>query len=224
MNVWSTRLVVILALAFAVPASAGAMEIPKGCTDKCEQQFSVLSDLDASTSIRLIEQAFGVPTKEAKNKRFSVTTYRGVSADLHILQSSKTAKRLAFSVVARDFGPAASKHVPTPLLWTTEPRILERATMTLALENCEGNVKNASQKLSLAWTPACYFGGPGSYKYYSFLFYMNGADCDKSIEDIPFRFEKLSCKNQKGALPAVGEFVALQIQSTRPADVEAEFS
>lgn len=205
-------------------ASGSASQGPGQCNQQCKQQSAVLADLDENTSIRLVEQAFGVPVKEAKGKQFSITTYRGVSADLHILQSTGTNKRVAYSVIARDFDPAAARYVPTPLLWRTEPRVLERATMDMALDSCSGDVNHASQKHSLAWTPACYFGGPGSYRHYSFLFYMDGADCDKYIDDSPFKFEKLDCKNRKGALPAVGEFVALGIQSVQPADVEAEFS
>jgi len=205
-------------------AGGSALQNPVSCNERCKQQSAVLSDLDANTSIRLIEQAFGVPVKEAKGKQFSITTYRGVLADLHILQATDTMKRLAFSVVAKDFNPAVARYLPTPLLWRTEPRVLGQATMDMALDSCSGDVSHASQKHSLAWTPACYFGGPGSYKYYSFLFYMNGADCDKYIDDAPFKFEKLDCKNRKGALPAVGEFVAIEIQSVQPGDVEAEFS
>ena len=54
----------------------------------------------------------------------------------------------------------------------------------------------------------------GSYRNHSFLLYMNGADCDKTVDDVPFKFEKLSCKSLDSALPAVGSFVALDIAVT----------
>ncbi len=141
--------------------------------------------------------------------------YRGTHTDLLILLAAKSTKRLAYAVIVRDFDPKHTQYVPTPLLSATEPRTLNKVTVELALNNCVGDLSLVNTKIDLAWTPACYFGGSGSYKNHSLLFYINGADCEKSIDDAPFRFDGLKCQNLKNALPAVGEFVEFELSSTQ---------
>jgi hypothetical protein len=188
--------------------------IPPNCENECRRQYIALSELDPDTSQRYIEQAFGAPLKEANRDSLLITMYRGVYADLFVISERRRKDRIAFAVTVRNLNPENAKYVATPLLWL-EKRNLTDITMKNALPTCRGDVKFAHLKLGLAWTPACYFGAPGSYEDYSFLLYMNGADCDKSIgEDIP-SFEKLRCQSLENAVPAVGLFVTLNSEMSK---------
>lgn len=184
------------------------MGSPSDCLNKCNDQFIALSKIDEFTSIRSIEQAFGPPSKEATSKRLSIAVYSGVYVELLIVVDPRSKKRLAYAVAAKLLDPKVAKYIPMPLLWQGEST-LAHFSMRQAIELCSGNVKLVDLNQSVGWTPACEFGGSGRYKPHSFLLYMNGADCDKSLDDRPYLIERLQCKNLVGALPAVASFVLL---------------
>ncbi|SNT61595.1 hypothetical protein SAMN05216374_5933 [Tardiphaga sp. OK246] len=203
-----TAAALILALFFPELTMAKTIEAPSDCLNKCNDQFIALSKIDEFTSIRSIEQAFGPPSREATAKRLSITVYSGVYAELLIVVDPKLKKRLAYAVVAKLLDSKVAKYIPMPLLWQGESTLAD-ISMRQAIELCSGNVDLVDLKQSVGWTPACEFGGSGRYKPHSFLLYMNGADCDKSLDDSPFLIERLQCKSLAGALPAAASFVLL---------------
>src|SRR5262249_15912816 len=123
-------------------------------------------------------------------KDVELLTLRGLGADellgVAIVAASKNKNyvRIPFLNMGQ-YNPASRKDE----LFTT----LDKLTLPFLKSSCEGAVEDIDARYAVMWTPNCYFGRPGTYKNYSFLFEIS--DCKNKKPTIldAFQFNDLTC-------------------------------
>jgi hypothetical protein len=70
---------------------------------------------------------------------------------------------------------------------------LDKLTLPFLKDSCEGAVEHIDAKYAFMWTPNCYFGRPGGYMNYSFLFEISGCKNKKDSILDAFQFSELTC-------------------------------
>lgn len=176
--------------------------VPKDCFFDCKEQYQLLDTFGDFTSDEAIRKAFGDPTERAKGAQYEVIRYVGSDVEFLIVNSAKDARRLAVAVFSRE--KASKARIPYLSLGTGFGEklkwifTLNDVELDFARERCENNpIGGADARYFYFWTPKCYFGRPGRYKNYSFLYYFDPA-C-KGVKDAlsEFRFQDLKCPKEK---------------------------
>jgi hypothetical protein len=196
-------------ICFAAMANAQAEDQPpKDCFFDCKEQYFLLKSYGDFTSADAVKAAFGEPTDRAKGKKYEVTKYEGAAGEFFILKLVGSDKMLGVGLFAKDDG--AKARIPYLHLGEGEPGTsayrtfftLKDITLDYAIQSCPGTVDDiggagwVGGQMRIFWTPKCYFGYPGTYMNYSFLFDV--PDCKPYIA-FPLKKEFRKPSEDKGA-------------------------
>ena len=232
------------------PSKVEAKEAPKGVTvamaptaagEDGLRDLTALRDaingLSDNTTDERLHELFGAPAERTALKG---ETYRGqemvlerYAAGPYSLYVVKAKAEFIGYGIARASEPAAKGR--TPLIFLSQAngwKNLEELTIGTVKGSCdpvqEGEAAATLAPVpeggtaQLAATPKCYFGRPGNYAHYAFVYAMGGAalpgkDCeaDYASIDSPGAFSKLSCAAYLDRKP---EFVFM----TRKDDVDVQ--
>ena len=196
----------------AAEGTAPGQRVPQGCVSECKKQYELLASLNDFTTSEKIESVFGVPSARAKGNQYELVQYEGVVVDFFTLKLLATQKRVGVGIVVKE-NPA---HARIPFLhmgrgvsegdtkWYFTAKDID---LSFA-RGCEGQVDGVDAKHAYFWTPRCYFGKPGSYKNYSFLFWgEDSLDCTSKFSVGPFSMRDIDCEKATEVTPT-GVFVS----------------
>jgi uncharacterized protein YecT (DUF1311 family) len=180
--------------------------VPADCLGDCAKQYLFLGEYGDFTPADYTKQNFGEPRQVGRGAHYKITRYTG--ADVEFLTLDKDGRRIGVAVIALH-QKFAHARIPYLGLGRDEPNssntrwyhTLGQTNLAFVKDSCEGIVQNVDAKFGFFWTPKCYFGRPGGYKYYSFLFDITGcSNGEKSVFD-KFQLAEFSCPNEDTRFP-----------------------
>ncbi len=199
---------------------------PPDCFLLCKEQYIFLSEYGPHTPTALIATAFGQPKQVALGKKFAISRYAGESFDFITLRN-RSAKDVDVGVAVRSTGKKAS-HARIPYLHMGDTPENSKATrwffnlgaftLQYLKSRCEVGTIESDARYHVFWTPTCYFGRPGSYQNYSFLF--SAVDCNDNLAKI--RFDRLQCKDESKRQPLMA-FVSGEENPRKLAEYISQF-
>jgi hypothetical protein len=175
-------------------------DVPPGCKGQCEKQYILLANFNEHTPESYIRQKFGEPREVARGAHAKLSRYTGKDVELLTLRGLAADELMGVAIVALnknkqyaripflnmgDYNPISRKSE----LFTA----LDKLTLAYLKSSCQGAVQDIDAKFAVMWTPNCYFGRPGSYMNYSFLFEVSGCKNKKPTILDAFQFSDLTC-------------------------------
>jgi hypothetical protein len=177
-----------------------ARDVPTGCKGPCEKQYVLLANFSEHTTESYIRQTFGEPREVAKGAHARLSRYTGKDVELLTLRGLVDDELLGVAIVAASNN---KNYARIPFLnmgrYNTARRkselflTLDKMSLSFLKGDCEGAVDDIDAKFEVMWTPNCYFGRPGSYMNYSFLFEVSGCKNKKPTILDAFQFSDLTC-------------------------------
>lgn len=143
--------------------------LPQDCRDQCEAEFELMEDFSVLTKTSDIERVFGSGRNLQTSAGYHVDWHQREQAAFVVVRRAGTKSREAVAIFRNTQQP---HHIRIPYLGLIDgdTRIATLADTSLSYlkQNCFGPVVGAER--GRFWTPACYFGRPGTYRAYHFLF------------------------------------------------------
>lgn len=151
--------------AFADDRSA----LPQNCRGQCEAEFELMEDFSVLTKTSDIERVFGPGRILQTSADYQIDVHQREQTAFLVVRRPGTKSREAVAVF-RNNQHAHHSRIPYLGLIDGDTRITTLADTTISYlkQNCFGPVVGAER--GRFWTPACYFGRPGTYMAYHFLF------------------------------------------------------
>jgi hypothetical protein len=148
-----------------------------------------------------IRQILGEPREVAKGAHAQLSRYTGKDVELLTLRDLAADELLGVAIVAvgknKNYARIPFLHMGeyNPASRKTESFMtLDRLTLPFLKGHCaKGAVEDIDARYAVMWTPSCYFGRPGSYMNYSFLFEISGCKSKKTSIVDAFQFSELTC-------------------------------
>jgi hypothetical protein len=205
-----------------------ARDVPAGCKGPCKKQYVLLANFSEHTPESYIRQILGEPREVAKGVQAQLFRYTGKDVELLTLRVLGTDELSGVAIVALtknkknarvpflnmgEYNPTSRK---TELFMT-----LDKLTLLFLKERCEGAVEDIDARYAVMWTPNCYFGRPGSYMNYSFLFEISSCKNGKGSILDAFQFSELVCPPNM-QLPKAA-FVTMNENAQKEASVISRF-
>jgi hypothetical protein len=187
--IYTCLLLAIISMSGSTSAIAQIIrDVPPGCKGTCEKQFMLLANFSEHTPESYIRQILGEPREIAKGSHAQLFRYTGKDFELLTLRDLAADELLGVAIVAvsknRNYARIPFLHMGeyNPTSRKTESFMtLDRLTLPFLKGHCEkGAVEDIDARYAVMWTPNCYFGRPGSYMNYSFLFEISGCKSKKT--------------------------------------------
>jgi len=190
------------------PALAhGGSALPDSCKGRCAAEFKLMEDFSVLTKTSDIERVFGPGRILQTSAGYQIDLHQREQAAFLVVRRPGTKSRDAVAVF-RNNQPA--HHIRIPYLGLTDGdtrrETLADTTFSFLKKNCFGPVVGAER--GRLWTPACYFGRPGTFMAYHFLFRESGC---RALNPASIDFEDLSCAAESSITP-----VAVLVTEWRP--------
>ena len=185
------------------PAMAdGGSGLPQDCASQCAAEFTFLEDFSVLTKTSAIEKVFGPARILQASPGYHIDWYQREQGAFLVVRRPGTKYREAIAVF-RGTRPAQHIRIPYLGLVLGEKRIATLADTSLSIlkQSCHGPVVATDEERF--WTPACYFGRPGTYMAYHFLFEGQACRATGSGRD---DFADIACTDERAIKP-VGALV-----------------
>ena len=180
----------------------GGTAPPDSCKGRCSAEFKLMEDFSVLTKTSAIERVFGPARLLTASPAYHIDWYQSEQTAFLVVRRPGTQYREAVAVF-RGTRPAEHIRIPYLGLILAGKRIATLADTPLSTlkQSCHGPVVATQDKRF--WTPACYFGKPGTYMAYHFLFEEQACQATGSASD---DFAEMECADETDITP-VGALV-----------------
>jgi hypothetical protein len=156
-----------------------------------------MEDFSVLTKTSDIERVFGPGRILQTSAGYQIDLHQREQAAFLVVRRAGTKSREAVAIFRNNQQP---HHIRIPYLGLidgdTRIATLADTSLSFAKQNCFGPV--VATERGRFWTPACYFGRPGAYMAYHFLFQEPAC---RALNPAGIDFEELSCAAESSITP-----------------------